>query len=267
MATTWDEKKKKPGRLPLILLGVFAVACLVALVFLGDLARYQGSAMVDESQAALRDVGNPEQLDQVLRRYPANRILKLVALAGEKSAEIDAAARKMIGEAEPAALARQVNLANASRADLEALHRDVKLAETNIAALATRMAALVKAKRSELESSARALGLDGATITKFMAAADEQHSEIAALASKMLAANADYYGGYEKCAALLVKEFGSYKVTGGRFVFRQQPTADGYNACSATMAAAAKRLSELEAERSALRRSQPGRWKKFVGGQ
>ena len=55
MATTWDEKKKKPGRLPLILLGVFAVGCLVALVFLGDLARYQESAAVGESQAALRD--------------------------------------------------------------------------------------------------------------------------------------------------------------------------------------------------------------------
>ena len=83
MATTWDEKKKKPGRLPLILLGVFAVACLVALLFLGDLARYQESATVAESQAALREVGNPEQLDQALKRYPANRILKLVAMAGK----------------------------------------------------------------------------------------------------------------------------------------------------------------------------------------
>ena len=122
MATSWDERKKKPGRLPPILLGVFAIGCLVALIFVGDLARYQESALVAESQAALRDVGNPEQLDQALKRYPANRILRLIALAGEKSAEIDAATRKMIGDAEPAALAKQVNLANASRADLEALY-------------------------------------------------------------------------------------------------------------------------------------------------
>lgn len=266
MATTWDEKKKKPGRLPLILLGVFAVACLVALLFLGDLARYQETAVVGESQAALRAVSKPEELDQALKRYPANRILKLVALAGEKSAEIDAAARRMIGDAEPAGLAKQVNLANASRADLEALHRDVKLAAGNIATLASKLATLVKTKRGELESSARALGLEGAAIARFMAAVDEQHAEIAALAAKVLAANVDYYGGYEKCAALLVKEHGSYKVTGGRFVFRLQPTADGYNACSAAMAAAAKRLSELEAENSALRQSQLSRWKQFVGG-
>ncbi len=266
MATTWDEKKKKPGRLPLILLGVFAVACLVALLFLGDLARYQESATVAESQAALREVGNPEQLDQALKRYPANRILKLVAMAGEKSAEIDAAARRMIGEAEPAGLARQVNLATASRADLETLHRDVKLAAGNLATLAPRVATLVKVKRGELESSARALGLEGADITRYMAAVDEQFAEISALAAKLLAANSDYYGGYERCADLLVREYGSYKATGGRFLFRVPAAADGYNACSAAMAGAAKRLSELEAERSALRQSQLGRWKKFVGG-
>jgi hypothetical protein len=267
VVTSWDEKKKKPGRLPLILLGIFAIACLVALIFVGDLARYQESALVAESQAALRDVGNPEQLDQALKRYPANRILKLIALAGEKSAEIDAATHKMIGEAEPAALAKQVSLANASRADLEALHRDVKLAASNIATLAPRMAALVKARRGELESSARALGLDSAAVTRFMAAVDAQHAEIAALASKVLAANADYYAGYEKCAALLVKEYGSYKATGGQFIFRLQPTADGYNACSSAMAAAAGRLAALEAERGTLRQSQVGRWVKFVGGQ
>lgn len=266
MATTWDEKKRRPLRLPLILLGVFAVACLVALLFLGDLARYQESAAVGESQAALREVRNPEQLDQALKRYPANKILKLVALAGERSAEIDAAARKMIGDAESAALARQLDLANASRGDLEALQRDVKLAAGNLATLAPRMAALVKTRRGELESSARAFGLEGADITRFMAAVDEQFAEVSALAAKVLAANVDYYGGYEKCTALLVKEFGSYKATGGRFVFRLQPAADGYNACSAAMAAAAKRLSELEAERSTLRQSQLGRWKKFVGG-
>lgn len=267
MVTSWDrEEKKKPGRLPLILLGVFAFACLVGLVFLGDLARYQETGMVGESQAALRDVGNPEQFDQALRNYPANRILKLVALANEKSVEIDAAARKMLSEAEPAALAKPVSLATASRSDLEALHGDVKLAESNVAALAPRMAALFKAKRGELESGARSLGLESGTVTRFMAAVDEQHGEAAALVAQVLAANAEYYGAYEKCTALLVREFGSYKATSGQFVFRLQPTANSYNACSTTMAAAAKRLTELEAARGAQRQSQLNRWKKFVSG-
>ena len=93
--------------------------------------------------------------------------MKLVALAGEKSVEIDAAARKMLSEAEPAALAKPVSLATASRSDLEALRGDVKLAEGNVASLTPRMAALFKAKRGELESGARSLGLESGTITRY----------------------------------------------------------------------------------------------------
>lgn len=266
MTTFADRKEKRSGRLPLIIFGGFAVACLVALVFVGDLARYQESAMLEEGQAALRDVSDREQLDQALRKYPANRILKLVALANEKSAEIDAASRKMLDEAEPAALLKPASLTVSSRSDLDALLRDLKTAESNVTALTSRTGALIKAKRDETQDGARALGVESKTIARFMAAVDEQHAEIAALAAKVLAARADYYAAYEKCAALLVKEFGSYKVTKGQFIFRLQPTADAYNAASDAMAAATKRRAELEEERGALRQSQLDRWKKFVGG-
>ena len=45
--------------------------------------------MAGESKAALADVTDGAQLDQAFRKYPENRILKLVARASEKSAEID----------------------------------------------------------------------------------------------------------------------------------------------------------------------------------
>ena len=266
MATFADRKEKKSGRWPLILWGLFAIACVIALILVGDLARYQEAGLVSESQAALRDVSDPAQLDRALKQYPANRILKLVALANEKSAEIDAAARKMLSEAEPASVARPVDLTAAGRGDLDTLRRDLKTAESNVAALKPRMAALVKARRDELESSARSLGVESGTVARFMAAVDEQLAEMTAYVAKMLAARSEYYGAYDKCAALLVREFGSYKVTNGQFIFRVQPTADSYNAASAAMAAANKRFAELEDERGALKASQPGRWKNFVGG-
>ena len=265
MATSSDRKEKKPGRLPLILLGVFAIACLAALFFLGDLARYQGAAMVGESQAALRDVSEPEELDQALKQYPSNRILKLVTLANEGSAEIDAATRKLLSETASAALSKPVDLTASGRSDLDALRRDLKIAEGNVAALKPRVTALVKAKRDELERSARSSGLEGNTIVRFMAAVDEQYAEMTAFTSKVLASRADYYAAYEKCAALLVREFGSYKVTNGQFIFRLQPTADSYNAAAGAMAAATRRMAELEGEKSALRQSQLKRWKDFVG--
>jgi hypothetical protein len=252
--------------MPLILLGVFAVACVVALVFLGDLARYQEAGQVQESRAALRDVGDPGQLDQAIKRYPSNRILKLVALAGEKTAELDGAVRTMLNEAVPAAVAKPVNLTMSSRSDLDALRRDLKTAEEDMARAKTRLAALVKAKRDEIESGARTLGVEHATMTRFMAAADEQLGERAALTTRMLSARGDYYNAYDKCAALLVREFGSYKVTNGQFIFRLQPTADSYNTASSDMAAAAKRLADLDQEEGTLGQVRLDRWKKFVNG-
>jgi len=268
VVTSWDrkEKKKRPGRLPLILIGVFAVACLVALLFLGDLARYQEAGMVGESQAALRDVNDYQQLDQALKQHPANRILKLVALANDEAAAVDAAARKLLDAAAPATLAKPLDLTAASRSDLDALRRDLKTAESNATTVKARTDALIKAKRDELEKSARSLGIESNTVTRFMAAIDEQHTEIAALAAKALVARSEYYGAYERCAAVLVREFGSYKVTNGQIIFRLQPTADSYNAASGAMAAAQKQMADLEDEKTALRQSQLNRWKKFVGG-
>jgi len=235
-------------------------------LFLGDLARYQEAGMVGESQATLRDVNDYQQLDQALKQHPANRILKLVALANGEAAAVDAAARKLLDEAAPATLAKPVDLTAASRSDLDALRRDLKTAESNAATLKTRIDALVKAKRDELEKSARSLGIESNTVARYMAAIDEQHAEIAAHAAKAQAARSEYYGASEKCAAVLVREFGSYKVTNGQLIFRLQPTADSYNAALGAMAAAQKRMADLEDEKPALKQSQLNRWKKFVGG-
>ena len=83
--------------------------------------------------------------------------------------------------------------------------------------------------------------------------------------AKAQAARAEYLGAWEKSAAVLVREFGSYKVTNGQFIFRLQPTADSYNAASTAMAAATKRIADLEEERGALQQEQLKRWKNFVG--
>ena len=265
MATFADRKEKTSGRRPLYLWGLFAVVCVVVLLVVGDLARYQEAGLVRESQAALRDVNDLPQLESALKQHPANRILKLVARANEDSAAIDAAMRKLLNEAEPAALAKPVDLATASRSDLEALSRDLKIAESYAEALKPRIAVLIKARRDEVEKGARSLGMDNNTVVRFMAGIDEQHADMAALAAKMLAARAEYFAAYEKSVALLVREFGTYKVTNGQFIFRVQPTADSYNAASAAMAAATKRMGELEEERAALKQSQLKRWKNFVG--
>ena len=240
------------------------IVCLGGLYFAGDLSRFQKAFSVKESQTALRGVDDLEQLSQALKQNPSNRILKLVALANKDSIEIDAAARRLLNEAEPRDLSKPIDLTVSSRSDLEALGRDLKIAESNAATAKSRYIALIKAKRDKVETDARSLGMGNDTLADFMAMIDEQHAEMTALISKVLASRVEYYGPYEKCVALLIQDFGSYKVVNGQLIFLAQSTADSYNRAATAMATAARRFVELEGESTTLRQSQLNRWKNFV---
>ena len=109
--------------------------------------------------------------------------------------------------------------------------------------------------------------MENGTVSEFMAMIDEQHAEMIALTSRVLAARAEYYNAYEQCVAVLIRELGNYKVTNGRVVFLVQSTADSFNRAVTALDAAAKRIAELENERTTLRRSQLNRWKGFVDHQ
>jgi len=264
-----DQKARTPRRLALVLslLCVFVITCLGVGYYVGDLTKFQTVNSAKESQTALRGVNDPEQLDRVLKQYPSNIMLKMVALASKDSVEIDAAARKLLNDAEPRDLSKPIDLSAYGRSDLDALRRDVKTAQSNAATVIPRYIALVNEQRAKLENDARSLDVENGTISEFMTIIDEQHAEMMTLASRVLAARAEYYTAYERCIVVLVREFGIYKVTNGQVIFPVQSTADSYNRAAVAMDAAAKRFADLEAERTTLRRSQLNRWKIFVDHQ
>lgn len=264
---TSNQRMSRSGRATLLLLCIFVIACLGAVYFVGDLAKYQEIISAKESQAALRGVNDPQQIDQALKQFPSNNILKLVALANKESTEIDAATQRLLSEVEPKRLAKQIDLGASSSSDLDALRQDLKIAESNAATLQPRYIALIKAERDKVENDARSIKVGNNTIAKFMAMIDEQDAEMTDLISKVSAARAEYYSAYEKCAALLVREFGIYKVENGQFVFPFQYSADSYNRAAAAMAAATKRIAELENERATLGQSRLNRWKTFADRQ
>ena len=177
----FSDKKEKPkrpvGRLTLYLLGGFFLVCLIGALFIGDLAKFQDTGFVREGQAALRSVDDVQQLEQVLKQYPSNRILKLVALARRDANDTDEAARKLLSELEPAGLMKPADLSAASREALEGLRRDLKTAQEKATTFATRWAAALKAKREEVEREARLLSVDSAAITAFMGMIDAQHAD------------------------------------------------------------------------------------------
>ena len=239
METYSDQRTNMGRRVALSLLFVFVIAGFGVAYFVGDLAKYQEATSARETQTALRGVSNPEQLDQALKQLHLNKTLKLIALANKESIEIDAITQRSLNEAQPKGLSKPIDLGASSRSDLDALRRDLQIAQSNAATFEPGYIALIKAERDKVENDARSLKVGNDTIARFMAMIDGQDTEMMTLTSKVLAARAEYYSAYEKCAALLVRESGIYKVENGQFVFPFQNTADSYNRAAAAMAAGA----------------------------
>ena len=117
MKTFSDQKADTRGRpiLVLALLGAVVIACLGLGYYVGDLTKFQIVNPAKQSQTALRGVSDPEQLDRLLRQYPSNKMLKMVALANKDLVEIDAAARRLLNDAEPRDFLKPVDLGAYSR--------------------------------------------------------------------------------------------------------------------------------------------------------
>src|SRR6266853_6604851 len=253
-------------RIALLFLFFLIVLC-VGGWFAGDLSRLQDRFSARESQAALQAIGEPGQLDEALRQHPANKFLQMMAVAIKAANETSAATEKLTSEIEPPAISKATNLGAASRSDLEALRRDLKTAEANATAFMPRYIALLKTERDGVEKYALSLHLGKDTTGRLLDNIDKRHAEITAFASRMLLARADFYRAYENYVAVLVGEYGAYKVVNGQFIFPFQRTVDRYNVAASAMTVASTRVAELEEERERLLKSQQQAWEKFVNGK
>jgi hypothetical protein len=262
-----DPKAKTRVRIAFLLLFVFMIVFSVAAYFVADLGKLQESIAARESQTALQGVTDPRQIDEALKRHPSNKFLQMMAMATRAANETNAVIEKLSNEVEPPAISKATNLGAASRSDLEALRRDLKTAEANATTFVPRYVALLKTERDNLERYALTLHVGKDTVSRFLDNVDKRHAETTVLASRMLLARAEFYRAYEKYVAVLVGEFGAYKVANGQFIFPLQRTAERYNAAASAMTAAARRVAELEEERKTLMESQLAGWEPFVGGK
>ncbi len=253
-------------RIALLFLFFLIVLC-VGGWFAGDLSRLQDRFSARESQAALQAIGEPGQLDEALRQHPANKFLQMMAVAIKAANETSAATEKLTSEIEPPAISKASNLGAMSRSDLEALGRDLKTAETNATAFLPRYAAVLKAERDDVEKYALSLHLGRDTVRRLLDNLDKRHADITALTSRILPARADYYRAYENYVAVLVTEFGRYRVVNGEFMFPFQHVVDRYNAAADAMTVAAKQVNDLEAERRSLQKSQQDGLVQLVNGK
>ena len=262
-----DPGAKTRVRIAFLLLFVFMIVFSVGAYFVADLGNLQESMAARESRTALQGITDPRQIDEALGQYPSNKFLQMTAMATKAANETDAAIEKLSNEVEPPAISKAINLGAASRSDLEALRRDLKTAEANATTFMPRYIALLKTERDNVEKYALSLHLGKDTISRFLDSIDKRHAEITAFTSRMLSARADFYRAYEKYVAVLVGEFGAYKVVKGQFIFPFQRTVDRYNVAAQAMTVATKRVAELEEERKSLLKSRQEGWVQFVNGK
>jgi hypothetical protein len=262
-----DPNAKTRVRIAFLLLFVFMIVFSVGAYYVADLGRLQERIAARESQAALQGATDARQIDEALKQYPSNKLLQLIAMATKAADETGAATEKLSNEIEPPAISKNINLGTASRSDLEALRRDLKTAAANATALMPHYAALLKTERDNVEKYALSLRVEKDTIGRVLDSLDKRQAEITAFTSRMLPARAEFYRAYEHYVAVLVEEFGTYKVVDGQFIFPFQRTVNRYNAAAHAMTAAAKRVADLEEERKNLNKSQQERWQQFVNGK
>jgi hypothetical protein len=262
-----DRNAKTRVRIAFFFLFVFMIVFSVGAYFVPDLGKLRESIATREAQTALQGITEPKQIDEALRQQPSNKFLQMLAMATKATNETDAAIGKLSNEIEQPAISRDNNLGTASRSDLEALRRDLKTAEANATAFMPRYIALLKTERDNVEKYALSLHLGKDTTGRLLDNIDKRHAEITAFASRMLPARADFYRAYENYVAVLVKEFGGYRVVNGEFIFPFQHVVNRYNAAAEAMSVAAKRVNDLEAERRSLQQSQQDGLVQLVNGR
>jgi hypothetical protein len=264
MKTPLNQNAKWRARIAFFFLFVSMVVLSIGAYFV---AKLQESLAAHESQAAqtaLQDVTDRKQLDEALRRHPSNKLLKMIAMVTKAANETEAATETLSNEVEPPALSKSINFGTASRSELEALRHDLKTAEANATTCIPRYIALITTERDKVETYALSLGAKKDIVSTVLNGVDRQHAKTTTVTSETLSARADYYRAYESYVAVLVGEFGAYKVVDGQFIFPLQRTLDRYNVAAHAMTVAAKRVAELEEERKKLVQSQQVEWEQLV---
>ena len=133
----------------------------------------------------MRDITDVSQVEEVFKKHPSNKFLQVVAMATRAADATGVASEKLSNEVAPPSASKDFNFGAASRADLEALRRDLKTAQANAAAFMPRFAALLKKERDEVKTSA--LAMDGDTATALLDAVDKRHADSTPM-SRLMAA-------------------------------------------------------------------------------
>jgi hypothetical protein len=144
-----------------------------------------------ESKAALRDVSDPSQIEDAIKKNPSNPVLQLLEVAYRAASDTSQVTQKLFDEIEP--LAKDVNYASATRRELEQYRGGLKIAEDNARGLILRFQGLLKDEQEKIEVSAKTLRVDSGTVRALLTGVEKRQAQTTDFNTRMLSARADLY--------------------------------------------------------------------------
>ena len=105
----------------------------------------------------------------------------------------------------------------------------------------------MKAERELIDEAARSSGLAESDWSGLLASVDERHRAALELASRMLQARGDFYRALQRMLAVVIDQFGKYKVgADGQIQLSSKVATDRMVAAAEQVSAADKALERIE---------------------
>jgi hypothetical protein len=261
--TTWPWR-----RAPRYATATFVLAIATFSIVIGNWSNLSNGLATYQMKAALKGVADAREIEKVAEQNPSNAILQVTGIAFKAAQEALAAFEKLDEGTKPRALDQPPNYATASRAELEAYRRDLKIAEDNASSIMLRIDLILKEERGKVQNVARSLRLEERLIRDFLEGIDHRHAQGTSFNSRMMSARTELYRALGDQLSILIEQYGAFEGGHGRqIVFSNQSALEGFNIAGRAASAAAKRIAELEIEGKKLQQMRQEAFERFVRGQ
>jgi hypothetical protein len=255
-------------RAPRYASAAFVLAIATFSVVIGNWSRLSNGIVTYQMKAALKGITDPKEIEKVAEQNPSNAMLQVTGMVFKAAQEALAAFEKQDEGIKPPALDQPPNYATASRSELEAYRRDLKIAEDNASSIMPRIDLILKEEREKVQNFARSLRLEERLIRDFLEGIDHRHAQGTSFSSRMMSARAELYRALGDQLSTLIAQYGAFEGGHGRqIVFSDQSALERFNSAGSAASAVAKRIAELEIEGKKLQQMQQEAFERFVRGQ
>jgi hypothetical protein len=209
---------------------------------------------------------SPSDIETVLAQNPSNVVVRLFAEAYRASTESGLLFQKLSEELDELSggPVSPAEFASMSREQLQTYQRNLERAQTNSDAALPRFAEILAKERTRVANFAQSAHVDDELGRGLLRGIDSRHSKNIVFNRKMFEARAAFYMSFGSYIAILVQNYGNFRVRSNGFEFLDQEEAKRFNDAAAEVNAALGRVAQLDQERQQILQSQNALWRELL---